>query len=612
MTKRKIVKQIITLFNFKFLLIGLLLSVVFLKLNNLFKDNFTGVITIIFLIYLCFGFAYRINKYFKKDHFLLNIFILIFISGILYLAIKTFIDYQVNIPILSNFLGDAVWFYALIVLISVVLVLIKLIVNLIFTFVKKRVDIVKLILAIIFLFTSIFIFYPPLSMKNDAIKFYYQTLNPKAGMIYYEKQFKKESEKAEGYRAQVNTIMTKLQENEQGQKSDEYLLTLLKGKKSQTDEIFNNRKISLQKLIDIDTLGQNIRLPKNQKQFYEKRKLADENELKAFSIYKLAQERFTDGGIEYYGFWNLFYKAVNSAYSQDPALRTVENVNKLEKEINDFYNIDVKKSQEQKILSDDVFKRIDHGYKTVTKLFEYQKFRAGNPSAESIKQKEQELTQVIKNETDNTQSNTDLFAAWIDSDVKLGIFLQDKIHQNSFSLYKDAYGYAKKQKMDAIFTVWKNDYPGYEKPQTEQVTLNNSKEAVEGYYRIYQNPMVIYVRTALNAYLQGDPQKTIPDIAKVKSEDEKYTYGLDSFDKKYYQSKFVVILKDDNTLGGGNYFTIMFQDKPDKFFTTWIYQLADKTYEMRGFWSLKKQSAEDIKKVNTEFKQFLIDKEHSM
>ena len=56
----------------------------------------------------------------------------------------------------------------------------------------------------------------------------------------------------------------------------------------------------------------------------------------------------------------------------------------------------------------------------------------------------------------------------------------------------------------------------------------------------------------------------------------------------------------------------MFQDRPDKFFTAWVYEKPDKSYELRGFSSAKKQRQEDIDKVNTEFKDFLMDKVHSL
>jgi len=611
MLVKKLASKIYFLLSIKSLFIGLLLSIIILKLNTSFDDIFTFVIISVLLCYLCVGLTYWIYQYFKKDHILLNILILFLLSGISSLIIDILLKHQQDIPFLIGFKGNLAIAYTLTILIAFVLVLIKLLVNFVFTFIKKRADTFKLIFAIILLMTSIFIFYPPRSIANDTIKFYYQTLNPKAGLVYYEKQYKDEMAIAEGYRTQINNIMSELQENGQAQKSDEYLLTLIEGKKTQIDEMLKNREQSLQRLIEIDKLAQNIRLSKDQKTFYEKRKLADDNELKAFSMYKIAQETFTNGSIAFYGFWNLFHKIINTAFSPDSSIRTVENMALLEKEINDFYNTKINKIKDSKILSGDIIKQIDRGYKVLTKLFEYQKFSLTKPSPESLKQKEQELVIIIKDQGDNKLSNTDMFMSWIDTFVTSGIYLQDKEHQKSFYLFKDAYEYAKKQKMDAIFTVWKNDYPGYEKPQPESVTLKNSKEAVEGYYKIYENPMVKYIRTALNLYLDGDPQNIISEAVKKKDEDNNYIYGLDSFDKEYYKSKFVVILKEDFPFGG-NQFTIMFQDKPDKFFTAWVYENPDKTYELRGFSSAKNQRAEDIKKVNTEFKDFLMDKVHSL
>jgi len=611
MLHKKLIRRLNYLFGTKFLIFGLLFSVVFFKFNSSLDDIFTFIICSILFIYLCVGLTVRLYRFLKKDYPLINIIILLLLIGLSVVGLDILLKHQKEIVFLSGFVGDLVLAYTLIALISFLFVFLKLIVELIFSTVKKRMETVKLIFAICLLFTSIFIFYPPKSIANDSVKFYYQTLNPKAGVIYYEKQYKNETEKAEGYRAQVNNIMSELQENGQAQKSDEYLLTLLKRKKTRIDEIFKNREQSLQRLIEIDKLAQNIRLSKSQKAFYEKRKLADENELKAFSMYKIAQERFTNGSVAFYGFWNLFHKTINTAFSTDSSVRTVENMALLEKEVNDFYNAKINKMKDGKTLSDDIIKQIEHGYEVLTKVFEYQKFSLTKPAQEELRQKEEELLVLIREGNNSQESNTDMFMTWIDIFVKPGIYLQDKEHQKSFYLFKDAYEYVKKQKMDAIFTVWKNDYPGYEKPQPEPTTLRNSKEAVEGYYKIYENPMVKYIRTALNAYLAEDPQNIISKAVRDKDEDNNYVYGLDSFDKEYYKSRFVVILKEDFPFGG-NQFTIMFQDKPDKFFTAWVYENPDKTYELRGFSSAKKQRQEDIDKVNTEFKDFLMDKVHSL
>lgn len=608
---KKLARRFIFLLKIKTLIIGLLLSFVFFRLNSSFDDIFTFVISAILILFLCIGLTVRLYQYFKKDHILINIFILLLLIGVSIVGLDILLKHQKEIRILSGFIGDLIIVYTLIILISGILVLVKLMTNHIFSIVKKRADTFKLISAICLFFTSIFIFYPPRSIANDTVKFYYQTLNPISGMVYYEKQYKDETATAEGYRTQVNNIMSELQENGQAQKSDEYLLTLLEGNKTRIDEIFKNREQSLQRLIEIDKLAQSIRLSKEQKAFYEKRKLADDNELKAFSTYKIAQERFTNGSAAFYGFWNLFHKTINTAFSTDSSVRTVENMALLEKEINDFYSTKINKIKDGKTLSDDIIKQIDHGYEVLTNIFEYQKFSLTKPSQEELRQKEEELLVLIKEGNNNQESNTDMFMRWIDIFVKPGIYLQDKEHQKSFYLFKDAYEYAKKQKMDAIFTVWKNDYPGYEKPQPEPATLKNSKEAVEGYYKIYENPMVKYIRTALNAYLDEDPQNIVSKAVKEKDEDANYIYGLDSFDKDYYKSRFVVILKEDYPFGG-NQFTIMFQDKPDKFFIAWVYENPDKTYELRGFSSAKKQSEEDIKRVNTEFKDFLMDKVHSL
>lgn len=68
----------------------------------------------------------------------------------------------------------------------------------------------------------------------------------------------------------------------------------------------------------------------------------------------------------------------------------------------------------------------------------------------------------------------------------------------------------------------------------------------------------------------------------------------------------------DDYIQGGNLVTIAFQDKPDRLFTAWIYETYTNVFKMRGFWSLTKQNETDITKINTEMKEFLMDKVHSL
>lgn len=139
----------------------------------------------------------------------------------------------------------------------------------------------------------------------------------------------------------------------------------------------------------------------------------------------------------------------------------------------------------------------------------------------------------------------------------------------------------------------------------------NTKE-LEEYYQTYKNPFVIYLREALNAYLDNDISKVnITSNALIKTSDENFIRGLDAFDKEYYKSKFVVLTFTKHKAKGIE-LRIMFQDKPDRIFDAWIYRFADGDFELRGFASDENYDLEKIKELNNTYKQFLLDKEHAI
>jgi len=121
-------------------------------------------------------------------------------------------------------------------------------------------------------------------------------------------------------------------------------------------------------------------------------------------------------------------------------------------------------------------------------------------------------------------------------------------------------------------------------------------EELQGYYAVYSDPYVVHVRTALNGYLDGtNVGMDIPDLVIQPRVEDGVTSGLDSFDRSYYQSKFVVFAINDN-IGGGKEIDIIFQDKPDKMFAAWVYSAGEGYYDLRGFWQ-KPGSTEEAMRV---------------
>ena len=133
-----------------------------------------------------------------------------------------------------------------------------------------------------------------------------------------------------------------------------------------------------------------------------------------------------------------------------------------------------------------------------------------------------------------------------------------------------------------------------EKPATEEV--NFTPEELKEYYKVYDAPDVKYLRIVFNAYLAGTRGK------------EKEYEVLRGFDKEYYKSKFIVLAVNGGILGG-NFITIMFQDRPDKAFKAWVYKRGK--YELRAF-EPAKFSEDVVKRIQVRYRKFLQDKKHAM
>jgi hypothetical protein len=124
-------------------------------------------------------------------------------------------------------------------------------------------------------------------------------------------------------------------------------------------------------------------------------------------------------------------------------------------------------------------------------------------------------------------------------------------------------------------------------------------EQLEEYYLVYKNEDVRYLRTIFNAHLKDSGG----------TEQERQT--LSKWSKEYFRSKFVVLSREDNAFGGA-LITIMFQDRPDKVFVTWVYPKgAGRKLTLRKF-DAGEFSDEDIRRINVRYKKLLNDKVHAM
>ncbi|MBI2466017.1 MAG: hypothetical protein HYV66_02180 [Candidatus Sungbacteria bacterium] len=131
---------------------------------------------------------------------------------------------------------------------------------------------------------------------------------------------------------------------------------------------------------------------------------------------------------------------------------------------------------------------------------------------------------------------------------------------------------------------------------------------------IYNNPFVKHIRVALNGYLDSSNQGIDDPDYIINGSDSMLNCGLKKFDKSYYKSKFIVFDVSNNDYGGVQA-DIVFTDKPDTIFWTWVYKLTtendEEGYTLRGFCSngpkeeFKKEFPEMMKEIIKKSKFFL-------
>lgn len=139
-----------------------------------------------------------------------------------------------------------------------------------------------------------------------------------------------------------------------------------------------------------------------------------------------------------------------------------------------------------------------------------------------------------------------------------------------------------------------------------------TKEQLEQYYPVYKNPYVIHIRKVLNGYIDGSNiGMESPEDVIEKGELNGAIVGLSAFDKKYYESKFIVYMINDS-VAGGKQVSIIFQDKPDKLFDVWVYKLSTGDYDLRAFWQDPKYPEEKMREIQIQYETLLNDKNYSI
>ncbi len=125
---------------------------------------------------------------------------------------------------------------------------------------------------------------------------------------------------------------------------------------------------------------------------------------------------------------------------------------------------------------------------------------------------------------------------------------------------------------------------------------------LDSYYRVYEDPCVMHVRSALNSYLNGS--------------DQGYYFGsqlitqLNKY-RGYLADHFVVLSLDPSPMGGSSILMIS-QEKPDRIFDAWVYESSEAELELRGFSESREFNSSEIEEIAERYRNFLEDHEHSL
>lgn len=130
--------------------------------------------------------------------------------------------------------------------------------------------------------------------------------------------------------------------------------------------------------------------------------------------------------------------------------------------------------------------------------------------------------------------------------------------------------------------------------------LSLSGEELQAYRRVYENPFVRHVRTALDSFMDGQVQGLF--------EGEELRGELESW-REYLPHRFVVLSLEPSP-AGGYLITLLSREKPDRVFSAWVYRLSAGDYRLRGFSESGDIPREAIPELTLRYSAFLADTVH--
>jgi len=422
------------------------LSIIFLyllpktKLNPLLSDWFIDIIAIYLFIY----FFIPLFHFFKKDSFLLNG--LIFIVGLLFLLeiFKILPDDEFATDLFTLFfLSFTISFVTYVILKT-------------FLFFSKKTTLLKVLSSFIFLLTALFLFYPPKLIWEKSVELYYQKINKKAGIIFYEKEYQKLLKEDFDLRKRIEDIINHFE------KETNFNFDYLKDNKKLIEDYFKQKDFLKKQLLEIDKKQSSIKLSKQYEEFFSLRKKALEEKKDSDEIFEGAVKMYIDALEIYDNFWDFVTEKkilTNTVLAKENKSKEefLKLIDAYQKDLNLFYEKNIKNLRIP--FFDEVKKEMSAYYFSINELLKIMREDVINTNTKEIEDLEALKEVEIFSQEFLTRQKNNEFEKWRMDAVKnyIDFYLEKTI--NAYHLYKKAYSLAKKNKLSEIIEIWGNDYP---------------------------------------------------------------------------------------------------------------------------------------------------------
>jgi hypothetical protein len=287
-------------------------------------------------------------------------------------------------------------------------------------------------------------------------KLYYQVLNPKAGAVRLEAEYRKNFQTAENASDLAHRFLAKMVQNSANVEDAKFYA-------NKFSEQLSERAAAYEEMLRITNSQASLDLSNEYKEFFKRRKEADQTDYEAFKVYRDGIESSLAGSLSLYYYLQMraalfaSFMAILDLNDKTPPKEKINSFDVSYGRINGQF-IALENLYNKGVYPDDLFEKVKEIQKHSE---ESNKIVMGilRGDAEEVSSR---LELYFKNPEKTEEKPTALEEAlfeWSRRSQETYWAKQDEGHKKARDLYKDAYNYAKNYDLD-ILTVWPNRLPG--------------------------------------------------------------------------------------------------------------------------------------------------------